>query len=405
MHAVSPRIFGKIIIFLMLLAIPLYSTAISSQAQSCTKKTQGDANCDGAVDLLDFEQFRQEFIAARDETLIISTAKANFNGDSSVDLLDFEVFRVGYIASQTTATPTATIRPTASVSPTQTTSPTIISQGCVPPYSANSPWNTPISNPVYDPNSASYASGFGTIGSNVSSFTMAVYEANRSTPIKTANVSGVFSRVVDDTSITKSSGSFQVPIPSGAAPASGSDSQVIIWNRDTGEEWGFWQVSMTSSGLSAVNGYYYKTTWDGVPPKGFGSRGAGVPYFTGLIRPCEIRQGHIDHAIAFAYDKVSSSYVYPATKSDGGGSGVPEGARMQLDPSISDATIKGWGCDGTCFVIAKALQKYGMIAIDYAGHSKIYGEYQGSAHWNATEWNDKIISKIPSSQFKVLKLQ
>jgi hypothetical protein len=404
------RLLTILLIFFVCLNI-----APPAKAQTCTKKSQGDANCDNNVDLSDFKEFRDELILFQQGKLTIQQAAANFNGDTSIDLLDFAAFRVGYIASlKLTPTPTVTVKatltptvkPTVTLTPLITPTATIPSMSiCTPPYTSNGPWNTPVTNPVYEANSATYASGIGTIGSNVSSFTMPVYEADSKTPIKTATVSGVFSKVVDNTSIVKSKGTFQVPIPARAAPASGSDAQIVIWNKETGEEWGFWQVSMTSSGLSAVNGYYYKTSWSGVPPSGFGSRGAGVPYLTGLIRPCEIRQGHIDHAIAFAYEKVSSQFVYPATKSDGSGSGVPEGARILLDPTIPEATIKSWGCNGTCLIIAKALQKYGMIAIDYAGHSKIYGEYQGSANWGSTEWNDKIINSIPMNQFKVVKFR
>ena len=53
-----------------------------------------------------------------------------------------------------------------------------------------------------------------------------------------------------------------------------------------------------------------------------------MPYLTGLIRPWEIAQGHIDHAIAFTYNYPTAAYVYPATKSDSRGSfpDMPEGA-------------------------------------------------------------------------------
>ncbi len=140
-----------------------------------------------------------------------------------------------------------------------------------------------------------------------------------------------------------------------------------------------------------------------MPPKSFGSRGAGVPYLTGLIRRCEIEQGRIEHAIAFAYDVPTSQFVYPATNSDGTGAGpdMPEGAQLQLDPALTDAQIEGWGCKAACLVIAHALQQYGMIIIDKAGHPKIYAEYDGTAHWNGVIVA-KTVSNIPFSAFKVL---
>jgi hypothetical protein len=234
---------------------------------------------------------------------------------------------------------------------------------------------------------------------------MPVYEVTSSTPIKTVNLSGNYSDVVNDSTITRAK-TVQVPVPNGAQPATGSDAQIIFWNRQTGDEWGFNGVVVNSDGsLNVKNGYHYNTNWDGSPPIGFGSRGAGVPYLTGLIRPCEIKQGHIDHAIAFAYDTPTGQFVYPATKSDGSGAfpDMPEGTRLQLNPDLTDAQIQSWGCTGSCLIIAHALQKYGMIIIDKAGHPKIYTEYEGTAHWNGLI-NASTPKTIPYNQFRVLKI-
>lgn len=64
----------------------VYTTASSSH---CSRKTQGDANCDDLVDLVDFEIWRREF------TGTVATNRANFNPatDNVVDLLDFELWR------------------------------------------------------------------------------------------------------------------------------------------------------------------------------------------------------------------------------------------------------------------------------------------------------------------------
>lgn len=67
----------------------------------CEKKTQGDANCDNSIDLIDFEQFRTEFIKFRQNELDITQALADFNSDKSIDLADFELFRQGFINQRT----------------------------------------------------------------------------------------------------------------------------------------------------------------------------------------------------------------------------------------------------------------------------------------------------------------
>jgi hypothetical protein len=159
-------------------------------------------------------------------------------------------------------------------------------------------------------------------------------------------------------------------------------------------------------GATAENGYSYNTAWSGVPPSGFGSRGAGMPYLAGLVRRCEIVQHRIDHALALAFPNTTAQYVYPARKSDGEvpvGQGLPEGARLQLNPSISAAAIHRWGCDGACLTIARALQRYGMFVVDTSGRSKLLMEYQGTAHWGGgTELTADTVSRIPVGQLRLI---
>jgi hypothetical protein len=61
------------------------------------------------------------------------------------------------------------------------------------------------------------------------------------------------------------------------------------------------------------------TGWSAAPPlddnrQPYFLRGAKIPDLAGLVRPCEIARGRINHALAFAY---------PGTTSN----------RLQLDPS------------------------------------------------------------------------
>jgi hypothetical protein len=275
---------------------------------------------------------------------------------------------------------------------------------CTPPYTGV--WRTPIpANAAVDAKNAQYiATLTGPFGSDVSQFTMPVYRIVGSIPLKTMTVSGVYSDVTNNgNTLTKTKGAIQVPVPVGAKEAAGSDAQIIFWNQSTGDEYGFWQVKMNADGSgTAVNGYHYNTKWSGVPPTGFGSRGAGVPYLTGLVMPCEITQGHIDHPVALAYQSTSATFVYPATKSDGTVvNGMPEGAHLQLDPGLTAAQIEAWGCTAACLTMAKAMQQYGLIIIDKAGHPKVYAEYEGTAQWGGVI-SANTVAKIPYSAFRVL---
>lgn len=280
--------------------------------------------------------------------------------------------------------------------------------GCTPAYSATSPWNTPVgASPDVDPRSRALVGALtGKLTSDPTQYTYPVYEVDPSTPLVSISVSGRYSNVTGPSTIsTARVPTVAVPIPASAQPAEGSDSQLIVHDAATGDEWGFWEASRLGDGSwRATNGYHYNTNWSGVPPHGFGSRGAGVPYLAGLIRPCEIAQGRIDHAIAFAYTSPSSSFVYPATKSDGQGAdatSLPEGAHLQLDPSLTPAELAGLGCTGACLTIARALQQYGMFLIDASGRPKLVAEYEATAAWNGTI-TSTTVSPIPLARFRVL---
>ena len=56
----------------------------------CVSKNRGDADCDGKVNLSDFEQWRKEY------TKVLITITADFDGDAKVTIADFESWRAGY---------------------------------------------------------------------------------------------------------------------------------------------------------------------------------------------------------------------------------------------------------------------------------------------------------------------
>ncbi len=184
----------------------------------------------------------------------------------------------------------------------------------------------------------------------------------------------------------------------------------MLWDAVNGVEYGYWQFSRDSSGaVTATNGYRYHTTagYNGRFADGLAGRGAGMPYSGGLVRRWEIAQGHIDHALAFAYNSPSSGFVYPASKSDGGNFGgvtgidLPEGARLQLNPQLTDLDFDAWGLSPTARTIARAMQAYGMFVVDHSGSSKIYVEDRATAGWDSTVGRG-ILSAIPWSAFSVV---
>jgi hypothetical protein len=276
------------------------------------------------------------------------------------------------------------------------------------PYSDDSPWNTPLDDDIaVHPRSAELIARIGDeLTSDTSQYTLPVYEVDGDTPTAPVRVVHLFSDVVDDGTAVdrRQEATVEVPIPDEAVAASGTDAQIVILDTDTGEEWGFWQLEPEGDGYVATNGYRYHLGWNGVPPDGFGSRGAGVTYLAGLIRPDSIAAGRIEHAIAFAYPTPSPEHVFPATKSDGGGDAdvdLPEGARLRLDPSLTEDELAELGLSEEGLVIARALQEYGMILIDVAGRPKIYAEYEETAAWDGAITEDTVRA-LPLDRFEVV---
>ena len=277
-------------------------------------------------------------------------------------------------------------------------------------YSRDSPWNQPIpENPPIDPDSSRYVEAIeGHFGSRTDKYTFPVYRVDSDTPGIGVRISGFWSDVSDGGNKieVRRKTHVSLPIPAGAIPAKGKDSHLVLWDSATGDEWGLWHVRRTRKGWEAENGYHYNTRWNAVPPKGFISRGAGIPYLAGLIFPHELRAGAIEHAIALGINYPSPLHVYPATKSDGRSYepwSLPMGSRLQLDPKYTEQDFVRWGLDRSGMIIARALQRYGMILVDGSGHPKIYGEYDGTAGWGDLLGPDTV-RRIPYKAFRVLAL-
>ncbi len=300
------------------------------------------------------------------------------------------------------------------VAPATVDTTTTTGSTCARAYSDDSPWNTPIGpTPEYHPRSDGFVQRIEVpLTSDPTQFSYPVYRVDEDTPRRTVRLDGWFSNVVNGGNLllNQRAGTVDLPIPEGARPSAGEDAQIVLYNEETDEEWGASVLRESDDGtFDAFNAYHYDTAWTAFVPfdedgRPIFARGAGIPYLAGLIRPCEVEQGLIDHALAFSFDAPRDAFVPPASKSDGASSthlDVPEGARLQLDPTISEAEISAWGCRGPCLAVARALQKYGMIVVDNAGRSKIYFEFDGTAHWNGRV-QASTVSPIPVDRLSVL---
>jgi hypothetical protein len=260
-------------------------------------------------------------------------------------------------------TPSSAPAPSAAVVPSSTAGSLAIDSGR--PFTSSSAWNTPIAaRPVVDPRSSAMVSS--------------VASSNRATANLYAYGDPVFSAVAGSPTATvdctQNWGTCdvegrQVRIPADAQPTTGSDGRMIIVDLVDRTSCDYWQARKVSTGR-------WTTGWatcapldgDGRGPSG-GATGAGVNALTGVIRTFEMRSLQIPHALSVATNNsCANGFRYPATKTDGKSTRadcIPEGARLQLDPSINVDALPGITPGERA--VAHALQTYGAINRDNCG--------------------------------------
>jgi hypothetical protein len=82
-----------------------------------------------------------------------------------------------------------------------------------------------------------------------------------------------------------------------------------------------------------------------------------------------------------------------------------------LNPALTDADFNAMGLSTAGKIVARAMQKYGMILIDTGGSSKIIAENLTANTLYGVSWSDpslnytkSVVSNIPANQLRVLAL-
>lgn len=160
-----------------------------------------------------------------------------------------------------------------------------------------------------------------------------------------------------------------------------TDSDVCLYSDDLGVFFNFWALYDTGGGSFSVGtGSIFPINGDGwwnnsLDP--WSGATAGGSYCGGLIRPSEWAAGQINHALQGGWpndlnqSSAISGWVFPATTTDGGGDStsadLPEGALLQLDPSLTDAELLALGVPSADLPICHAMQIYGWYDNDSVG--------------------------------------
>jgi hypothetical protein len=204
-------------------------------------------------------------------------------------------------------------------------------------------------------------------------------------------------------------------IPRYARPNHGSDHHLVVVDPNSNEELDMWLAAYNAKTDSWASGGRYVTAasgWGALCASTYqcdGAVAAGFAAFGGVVRPEEIAQGHIDHALFVTNPFTRKSYAAcPATHTDGisdDSAAIPEGAQIQLDPAFN-VNAQPWPRWEK--VIAHALQTYGGYIGDTGGTLGLVGEAgldRGYDAWSLAGVPPiAALAGFPWSQFRVLQL-
>jgi hypothetical protein len=196
-----------------------------------------------------------------------------------------------------------------------------------------------------------------------------------------------------------------VPVPSDAIPAGGTDAELTIYSPSRDQLWELWKAKHDAQGWHACWGgrIDHVSTSPGYFSGAFGASASGLAVAGGMITIDDAKRGSIDHALALAVTAPAKGIVsWPAQRTDGSDpspSAIPEGTRLRLDPKIDVAAL---GLSPLATMIAKAAQTYGFIVTDTAGAVSVVTE-SGNAQLAATGTNPwaAFMGKIPA--YEIMK--
>jgi hypothetical protein len=206
-------------------------------------------------------------------------------------------------------------------------------------------------------------------------------------------------------------------LPRYARPSTGSDGHLVVIDPSSNTEIDLWQGAYDGAhdAWSAASRYRMDPKGLGsAPPHSNAATAAGFALAGGKIRPEEIAQGHIDHALFLTSPYIRAGFIAcPATHTDGRETdprAIPEGARVQLDPTF-DVGAQPW--PRWKKVIARALQRYGAFVGDTGGTLAIFAESNRDRAYDA--WAKvgiasaaqfaPSLSDLPWEHMRVLRLR
>lgn len=171
-------------------------------------------------------------------------------------------------------------------------------------------------------------------------------------------------------------------------PRSTGDRHVIVLDRSTCTDYELFAAYPHDGGRNwtAGSGAIFHLGSDRLRPAGWTSAdAAGLPILPGLARYGEVAAGAIDHALRFTASCTGNRYLYPArhvAASCSGPYAPPMGLRVRLKASVDIS-----GLPYQARIVARALQRYGMILADNGSPWFISGAPD-------RRWNDSALHEL-----------
>jgi hypothetical protein len=266
--------------------------------------------------------------------------------------------------------------------------------GC-PLFPADNVWNTDISALPVAPQSAAWLASMGAAGTDLHP-DFGPDQGGYPYGIPVTVVTGSHPLAAVSFTYGDESDRGPYPIPRNARVEAGGDRHVLVASRNC-HLYELFGAHRSGRGWQAASGAVFNLRSNKLRPNGWTSAdAAGLPILPGLVRPDEIKAGHIDHALRFTVERTQRGYIHPATHEAGDTSShnvAPMGARFRLKRTFS---LKGY--TGAARIILACLKKYGMIVADNGGNWFISG-----ARWRG--WNDNNLDqlkRVPGSAFQVV---
>lgn len=211
-----------------------------------------------------------------------------------------------------------------------------------------------------------------------------------------------------------------MPVPNGGAIegeqgyecVSDGDCHLLVVHEPTNTLYEMWRANITGGtfhGGCAVTWDLLKTYPENLRGEGCTSADAGgFPISAMLFSADEIAAGSIDHAIRFILPNArirDNVYVHPGTHSTGPTAGGPDappyGVRFRLRADFPLASLPNDGAR----VVAKALQKYGMLLADAGNIALTAQSDRFTTHkWAEFDMDSYALSSMQVTDFEVVDM-